>query len=111
MQPDIEREIEKNVRAEDFPDNFQRVVGAVGAKGALQLVKNNGGINQYIPVYDCVTSAARDRMIREEFSSGNYQELAVKYRISESWVRAIIDKDRRQKAREEFKKNQVSLGF
>lgn len=107
---EIEKEIEKKVRADDFPDNYKRVVESIGVSSALKLVKASGGINQYIPVYDCVTSAARDRLIREEFS-GNYQDLAIKYGISEAWVRSIIDKERRQRAKEEFQKNQVSLGF
>lgn len=111
MGIELEKEIEKKVEAADFPNNFKRVVDLIGVKHALQLVKNSGGINQYIPMYDCVTTSARDRLIREEFDENNYQALALKYRVTEVWVRMIIDKERRKKAKDDLRKNQVSLGF
>jgi Mor family transcriptional regulator len=102
-------EIEKRVKIEDFPANFQPLAKRVGIKAAITMMKNSGGILQYIPKYDCVTAAARDRLIKEEYRDGNYQQLAIKYGLSEMWVRDIIDRDRRQKAREFMEKNQISL--
>lgn len=102
-------EIEKRVKVEDFPLNFQRTARNIGVEQALELVKLNGGINLYVPVYDCVTAAARDRLIKEDYRDGNYKQLAIKYGLSEMWVRDIIDRDRRQKAREFMAKNQGNL--
>ena len=111
MDSNLEREIESRVKIDDFPENFKRIAETIGVEMALQLVKNSGGINQYIPVYDCVTSAARDRLIMEEFQHDNYQELAVKYRISEVWIRNIVDRDRRRKNREAMERNQTTLNL
>ena len=107
----LEREIESKIQFEDFPKNFRRVVDIIGINAALKLIKNSGGINQYIPMYDNVIFPARDRLILEEFSGTNYQELALKYKVSEVWIRAIIDKDKREKHQENMKKNQSELNF
>lgn len=111
MDPNLEREIEQKVKAEDFPDNFQRIVSAIGVAHALLMVKASGGINQYVPMYDSVTAAARDRLILDEFNGGNYQDLALKYGITEVWVRAVVDRNRRKKAKDSWEKNQSSLDF
>ena len=111
MDSNLEREIESRVQIEDFPDNFKRVAETIGVEMAIQLIKNSGGINQYIPVYDCVTAAARDRLIMEEFHSDNYRELAAKYRISEVWIRNIVDRDRRRRNKEAIERNQTTLNF
>lgn len=111
MDTNVEREIERKVKAEDFPDNYRRIVDAVGVPWALEIVKASGGITQYIPMYDSVTAAARDRLIIQEFTGGNYKDLALKYGISEVWVRTVLDKQRRKKSKEAWEKNQNSLDF
>lgn len=111
MNDPLSQEIESKIQAEDFPKNFRRIVDILGIPLAVQLVKNSGGINQYIPMYDSIIFPARDRLILQEFNGANYQELALKYKVSEVWVRNIIDKERREKYRESMKKNQVELNF
>ena len=109
MPNNIEKEVEKRVLPADFPDSFRRIVDSIGVIAALELAKTNGGINQYIPIYDSVTQAARDRLIKEEFDGNNYRDLALKYRISEVWVRTVIDKERREQFKKEMTKNQTIL--
>jgi Mor family transcriptional regulator len=104
-------EIEKRVKPEDFPEHFRPLVRGMGIEAALTLTKTSGGIMQYIPKYDCVTSAARNRLIKEEYRDGNYKQLALKYGLSEIWVRDILDKERRQQAREFMERNQLTLNF
>lgn len=104
-----ETEILKKVSVEDFPGEYQAIVKRLGVTLALELIKERGGTNVYVPVYDCVTSAARNRLLREDFNGRNYQELAVKYGISEVWVRRIIDGERRLRAKEAFERDQILL--
>lgn len=111
MNSKLQREIEQKVKAEDFPDNYRRIVDAIGVSQALEIIKASGGITQYIPMYDSVTAAARDRLIVQEFNGGNYQELALKYGITEVWVRNVVDKIRRKKYKEDWQKNQGALNF
>ena len=105
------KEIEKRVELEDFPENFQRFAKNIGITAALQITKENGGYKHYVPVYDNVTQKARNRLIKEEFNGSNYQQLAVKYGISETTVREVIDGERRRKAKADLIQNQTVLNF
>jgi Mor family transcriptional regulator len=109
VNEDIDKRIEEKVQISDFPVNFQPIAKAVGIADALLIVKTSGGINQYVPKYDALISAARDRVILEEFNGYNFKELALRYNLTEVWIRNIVEKDTRVKARQEFLKNQLPL--
>lgn len=111
MLRNMEKELDCKVEVEDFPDNYRRIAQIIGIKPALDLIKQSGGINQYIPLYDAVTKNARDRLIKEEFDGSNYQALALKYNMSEAWVRTLLEKETRRKYNEELQRQQTALAF
>jgi Mor family transcriptional regulator len=104
-----ETEIESRVTKEDFPREYRRIVDQVGIRTALDIIKGSGGIMQYIPAYHAVTKNARDRLIKEEFTGDNYKDLAIKYGMSEVWIRDIIAAERRKKEQIFWKEKQISL--
>ncbi|KEQ23417.1 Mor transcription activator family protein [Paenibacillus tyrfis] len=75
-----------------LPHPYYQLAEAIGLKPTLVLAEQFGGTGVYFPKLEAAIRAARDRMIRREFDGGNYKELARRYRLSESWVREIVDK-------------------
>jgi Mor family transcriptional regulator len=55
----------------------------------------------YLPKLDALIRKIRDEKIRNEFNGGNYRELAIKYKLTEVWVRQIVD--------EKIDSNQLTL--
>ncbi len=111
MDNDLEKRIDAEIKLEDFPSSFRHIVNALGVPAAIELAKASGGLTQYVPKYDQLSAPARDRLILQEFTGFNFRELAIKYNLSEIWVRQIVDKDSAAKARQEYLKNQTGLDF
>ena len=49
-----------------------------------------GGTFIYIPKIESLGRTVRDKMIKEEFDGSNYKELALKYGLTEVWIRNIV---------------------
>jgi Mor family transcriptional regulator len=82
----------------DLPETYQPVAEAVGIPAALRLSDFCGGSNVYIPKLDFLHQKTRNRRILQEFSGGNYRELAKRYNLSEIRVREIVNQGRACKA-------------
>ena len=73
-----------------LPEEYQDAAEIIGIDSFLKLCHYYGGTNLYIPKRDRVMRHFRDIKIKQEFNGGNYKELSVKYKLSESYVRKII---------------------
>ncbi len=87
----------QDVKLEDIPQMYQRIVMAIGVESFVRLAMITGGLTIYIPKADTLVQAARDRQIISKFNGSNYRELALEYNLSETWVRNVIDQDRMEK--------------
>lgn len=88
------------VQIENLDEEQKTLAELVGLEGFKNLVKAFNGTSIYIPKVESIEKAVRDEMIREEFDGGNYKELALKYGLTETWIRNIVlDKAREIKAR------------
>jgi len=74
-----------------IPEVHKPIVEVIGIRKFIELCEALGGTQAYIPKSDTIVRPIRDRLIREEFNGANYQELAIKYNLSDRWVRAIIN--------------------
>lgn len=92
----------KEMRAKDVPPYCLDAVEIIGLEAFVRLSAGLGGTSFYVPKFENVIARARDRLIAKEFDGGNIKELALKYGLSEMWIRSIITKDR-------LEKNQISL--
>lgn len=86
----------------DVPEMLRKMAEQIGVEKFSEVVYNFGGLNIYFPKFENLTAPARNRLIIREFNGGNYDELALKYRVTESWVRQIVKQDR-------DRKNQINL--
>lgn len=62
----------------------------IGLENFKKIVEVYSGSTFYIPKVDRVVKEVRNEQIREEFTGGNIHELALKYNISDKWVREIV---------------------
>lgn len=94
---EIRAQLAKEVRLEDLKDAHPatlQAIQAIGVDAFVEMSHATGGISIYVPKFESVIAPARNRLILKEFDGGNYAALAIKYGISEVWVRQIINQQR-----------------
>ncbi|MGL5641598.1 MAG: Mor transcription activator family protein [Paraclostridium sp.] len=83
-----------DLKMSDLPPQFENIAIEIGIDRVKALFKEFGGTSVYFPTEKMIYKEARDREIIEEFNGFNVKELASKYSMSESYVRAIIRKNK-----------------
>lgn len=83
-----------DLKMSDLPPQFENIAMEIGIDRVKALFKEFGGTSVYFPTEKMIYKEARDREIIKEFNGFNVKELASKYRMSESYVRAIIRKNK-----------------
>ncbi|MDU3776269.1 MAG: Mor transcription activator family protein [Clostridium perfringens] len=83
-----------DLKMSDLPPQFENIAMEIGIDRVKALFKEFGGTSVYFPTEKMIYKEARDREIIEEFNRFNVKELASKYSMSESYVRAIIRKNK-----------------
>ncbi len=83
-----------DLKMSDLPPQFENIAIEIGIDRVKALFKEFGGTSVYFPTEKMIYKEARDREIIEEFNGFNVKELASKYRMSESYVRVIIRKNK-----------------
>lgn len=104
-EKEIRLRLAEEVRLEDLKDAHPatlQAIHAIGVGAFVEMSHATGGITIYVPKFENVVAPARNRLILKEFDGGNYAELALRYSISEGWVRQIINQQR-------FKDSQIGL--
>jgi Mor family transcriptional regulator len=77
---------------QDFPKAFQDLVQLIGVRATVALAQNFGGLQFYIPKADVLIQKKRDELIRKDRAAGfGYRDLALKYKLTEIWIRQICD--------------------
>ncbi len=81
-----------NVLLEDLNEEQQEVAELIGFNTYISLVRVMGGSYIYVPKADRLCINARNKVIRNEFV-GNYKRIAIKYGITQTQVRNIINEE------------------
>lgn len=88
------------VQIENLDEEQKALAELIGMEAFKKLVKAYNGTSIYIPKVESLEKTVRDEMIKEEFDGGNYRELALKFGLTETWIRNIVlDKAKEIKAR------------
>lgn len=75
----------------DLKEEQRQIAEVIGMEPYLELTKMFGGTSIYIAKADeLMKRKDRDRRIREEFDGSNFSQLAVKYGLTEVWIRNIV---------------------
>lgn len=80
---------------DDLTGDHRELAEIIGLEAFKALVKNYSGTYIYIPKAEGITKPLRNKLIREEFDGGNYNELARKYGLTVITVRDIVSNGRR----------------
>ncbi len=83
-------ELLDKVQMDNLDEEQKTLAELIGLESFKKLVKAFNGTSIYVPKIESVEKAVRDNMIREEFNGGNYKELALKYGLTEMWIRIIV---------------------
>jgi len=84
-----------NLKLSDLPPQFENIADRIGLDKAKMLFEEFGGTSVYFPTEKMIYKEARDREIISQFNGFNHKELAVKYDMSESYVRSIINRHKK----------------
>ena len=88
------------IQMENLDEEQKALAELIGLESFKNLVRAFNGTSIYIPKIESLEKTIRDKMIKEEFNGGNYKELALKYGLTETWIRNIVlDKAKEIKAR------------
>ncbi len=88
------------VKLENLDEEQKTLAELIGLEGLKNLVRAYNGTSIYVPKIESLEKAVRDEYIKEEFDGGNYRELALKYGLTETWIRNIVlEKAKEIKAR------------
>lgn len=81
------------VTMEPLSGESREIAELIGLEHFKKIVKTYSGASFYVPKIDSVVKGVRDEQIRKEFTGGNIHELALKYGITDKWVREIVSGD------------------
>lgn len=85
------------LRLEELSEEQRQIAETIGPEAYLKLARRYGGTVLYVAkVEEIWQRRRRDEQIREEFDGSNYTQLAVRYGLTETWIRNIV----MEKARE-----------
>ena len=96
------------VEMESLDEDQKKIAELVGMGGFRNLVRTFGGTSIYIPKVESLEKTVRDQRIREEFDGSNYKELAMRYGLTETWIRSIV-LDKIREIREKPLEGQMSI--
>jgi Mor family transcriptional regulator len=91
----------EDINIEELPEPYKTLAGNIGLRNTLKLADMYQGMAIYLPKLDGLIRRIRDEQIRKEFNGANYKEIALKYKLTEVWVRQIVN--------EGFNKDQISI--
>ena len=83
------------LKISDLPPQFENIANTLGIDKIKALFEEFGGTSVYFPTEKMIYKEARDREIIAEFNGFNHKELAARFNMSESYIRAIINKNKK----------------
>lgn len=88
------------IQMENLDEEQKALAELIGLESFKKLVRAFNGTSVYVPKVESLEKAIRDGLIKEEFDGSNYRELALKYGLTETWIRNIVsEKAKEIKAR------------
>lgn len=68
---------------------YRNIAEAIGVSNLIKLAELIGGTTLYFPKSESFLRPVRDAKIKEEFNGCNQSELALKYNVTDRWVRQL----------------------
>lgn len=84
------------INKEDIPIQFEELVEHIELENFISLCDMFGGTLVYIPSIKSLEKTQRNKKIVSEFNGANYKELSRKYKISEPYLRKLINEHKKK---------------
>lgn len=68
---------------------YREIAEEIGVLNFLKIARLVGGTTFYIPKAESLMRPVRDKHIKRDFNGYNHKDLAIKYDVTERWVRQI----------------------
>jgi|GEM_PF-2829647 len=89
----------KEIKIEALPSTYRQAAELIGVERAILLHSIWGGLQVYFHKLDDLLLQQRDKLIRAEYEALTskmvaakiYPMLAIKYKLTERWIREIVD--------------------
>lgn len=72
-----------------IPKAYRPIAEAIGIENLAKLAEVIGGTTFYLPKLESFVRPVRDERIKAEFNGANHAALALKYNVTERWVRQL----------------------
>lgn len=97
MKDVIVNELRRKLTPDLIPQPYNEWARILGASNLYDFVLQYGGATLYIPKPEVIIRNVRNNLIKQEFNGFNCKELAIKYGLSETWIRSICN-DKEEKS-------------
>lgn len=87
----MEKELLCALTLDDLAGRDREMAQAIGLEAFKSLVATYGGTEPYIPKAASLVVPIRNALIRREFSGSNHAELALKWGLTERFIRHIVE--------------------
>lgn len=84
------------IQKEDIPIQFSDLVESIDIDNFISLCEVLGGTLVYIPSIKTLEKIQRNKAIINEFNGANYKELSRKHKISEPYLRKLINEHKKK---------------
>lgn len=74
----------------ELPEPYATIAQKIGIENAFKLAQMYQGMALYLPKLDDTMARIRDKKIKAQFNGYNYKQLAIKYNLTERWIREIV---------------------
>ena len=83
-------DMKEGLKIEMVPDGiYHHIAEQIGVDNLIKLAEIVGGTTFYMPKAESLLRPVRDAAIKEEFNGYNHTELALKYNVTERWIRHL----------------------
>ncbi|KGP77286.1 hypothetical protein JT05_00050 [Desulfosporosinus sp. Tol-M] len=86
-------ELIQDIKNEDLPEIYSELAECIGKENALKLGLAFAGVYLYIPKLDKLIIPLRNSKIIKEYNGYNIKQLAIKYGLTEYWIRNILKRN------------------
>ncbi len=80
----------ENLQLEHLDGDQKQLAETIGIEAYRKVASLYAGSVMYVPTVERLTKKVRDSSIRDEYNGYNQRALAIKYGVSEQWIRTII---------------------
>lgn len=85
------KETQKQMNIENLPNEQKGIAECIGVEAYFKLSQRYGGNLLYIAKMNSLKAKERNEQIKRDFYNGaTYKQLAVKYCLSEIWIKNIV---------------------